>query len=199
MEIPSPLQLTHGAEPFDDPDWIYEIKHDAFRALAVLERGHCRFFSRKKQKLHGFRNLREGLVNAVNADTAILDGELGVTDHLGRTMFASLMKRHHQIRYFAFDLLWLNGQDLRALPVITRKEKLKRILPTSSPHTLYLDHVQGAGRRLHALACQLDLADIVAKPANSRYENPPGRSWIKIKNPTYSQKEGRGDLFTRAG
>jgi bifunctional non-homologous end joining protein LigD len=199
MEIPSPLQLTQRAEPFDDPNWIYEIKHDGFRALAVIERGQCRLFSRKKHKLYGFRTLRERLVKEINADTAILDGELGVTDHLGRTVFAFLMKRHHQIRYFAFDLLWLNGMDLRALPVIKRKEQLKRILPTSSPHILYVDHVKGAGRRLYSLACQLDLEGIVAKPANSRYEDPPGRGWIKIKNPAYSQKEGRGDLFKRTG
>jgi ATP-dependent DNA ligase len=73
-----------------------KLSMTGFRALAVLERGQCRSFSWKKHKLHGFRHLGEGLVKKVNADTAILDGELGVTDHLGRTVFASLMKRQHQ-------------------------------------------------------------------------------------------------------
>jgi bifunctional non-homologous end joining protein LigD len=89
---------------------------------------------------------------------------------------------------------------LTKLPLLTRKDKLKRILPSRSPHVLYVDHSRGNGTALYRLACQLDLEGIVAKRADSRYEDTPnGRNWIKIKNPAYSQKEGTGDLFKRAG
>jgi bifunctional non-homologous end joining protein LigD len=168
--------------------------------LAVIDHGQCRLFSGKKHRLTGHQDLRAALVKEVRADATILDGELAVVDHLGRSVFADMMQRRHAARYFAFDLLSLNGQDLRQLPLLTRKEKLKRILPSRSPHVLYVDHSRGNGTALYRLACQLDLEGIVAKRADSRYEdNPNGRNWIKIKNPAYSQKEGRGDLFKRAG
>jgi ATP-dependent DNA ligase len=61
MVIPTPLTLVSQGQPFDDPDWLYEIKHDGFRALAVVENGRCRFFSRNKHRLTGFRDLAEAL------------------------------------------------------------------------------------------------------------------------------------------
>ena len=194
------MTLVQQPQPFDDWDWIFELKHDGFRALAVIERGQCRFFSRKKHRLTGHQDLRAALVKEVNAEAAILDGELVVVDHLGRSVFAEMVRRRHPARYFAFDLLSLNGEDLTKLPLLARKEKLKRILPSRSPHVLYVDHSRGNGTALYRLACQLDLEGIVAKRAASKYaDNPNVRDWIKIKNPAYSQKEGRGDLFKRAG
>jgi bifunctional non-homologous end joining protein LigD len=200
MVIPQPMSLDQQPQPFDDWDWVYEIKHDGCRAFAVIQHGQCRFISRKKHKLTGHQNLRSALVKEVNAETALLDGELVVVDHLGRSVFGDLMQRRHLARYFAFDLLSLNGEDLTKLPLLTRKAKLKRILPSPSPHILYVDHSRGNGTALYRLACQLDLEGIVAKRADGRYEdNPNVRNWIKIKNPAYSQKEGRRDLFKRAG
>jgi len=120
-----------------------------FRALAVIEQGQCRFLSRKKHKLTGHQDLRTALVKEVNAETAILDGELVVVDHLGRSVFADMMQRRHPARYFAFDLLSLNGEDLTKLPLLARKEKLKRILPSRSAHVLYVDHSRGNGTALY--------------------------------------------------
>lgn len=92
------------------------------------------------------------------------------------------------------------GEDLRKLALSTRKDKLRRLLPSRSSHVLYVDQTKGTGQRLFELACQLDLEGIVAKRAASTYgQNVTGEDWIKIKNPNYSQKEGRGDLFKRAG
>jgi len=154
--------------------------------------GKCRQKYRSKH--------REALAREVNVETAILDCELGVPDHLGRTVFAAMMKRRHEARYFGFDLLWLNGEDLRGVPLLTRKQQLRRILPGRSPHVLYVDHTRGSGTELYRLACQLDLEGIVCKRADSPYEeNARSPHWIKIKNPAYSQKEGRGDLFKKAG
>lgn len=200
MVIPTPMPLGQQSKPFDHPDWLYEIKHDGFRALAVIEEGRCRFFSRNKHRLTGFRELGEGIVKELNVDNAILDGELAATDELGRTVFAALMHRSQQARFFAFDLLWLNDRDLRLLPLFARKRQLKRILPARSAHMLYVDHTKEVGTELFRLACQLDLEGIVAKRADSTYvDDPRCRDWIKVKNPTYSQKDGRGDLFKRTG
>lgn len=150
------MTLIRQPTPFDDPEWIFEIKHDGFRAFAVIERGHCRFISRKKFKLYGLRDLAAALAREVSAETAILDGELAVPDHLGRTVFAAMMKGGHEARYFGFDLVSLNGEDLRQLPLLTRKQRLRRILPTRSPHVLYVNHARGSGTDLYRFAYQLD-------------------------------------------
>jgi bifunctional non-homologous end joining protein LigD len=199
MKVPSPALFRLQKTPFDDPDWIFEIKHDGFRAMAVIEQGTCRFMSRKKQPLYGFRALGDALVNEVTAQTAILDGELVVADELGRTVFASMMKREHEpVLYFAFDLLWLNGKDLRELPLLRRKKVLKRILPSHSSHVLYVDHTIKDGQWLYQCACQLDLEGIVAKHGASPYQGKRSiHTWIKIKNPDYTQKQGRGEWFDR--
>src|SRR5690349_6149573 len=125
--IPTPKPLVKEAQPFDDSDWLFEIKHDGFRALALIDGGHCWFVSRKKRRFYGFRDLASTLALEVNAEMAVLDGELAVPDHRGRTLVAAMKKHRQQARYYAFDLLWLNGEDLRTLPLIARKEKLKHI------------------------------------------------------------------------
>jgi bifunctional non-homologous end joining protein LigD len=110
------------------------------------------------------------------------------------------MQRSKEIHYLAFDLLWLNGRDLRPLPLLARKDKLKRLLPARSPHMLYVDHVRATGTELYQVVCQLDLEGIVAKKADSPYEdNWSNPYWLKIKNADYSQNEGRGDFFKRGG
>jgi len=199
MKIPSLAPLRRQTEPFDDPDWIYEIKHDGFRALAIIERGTCRFFSRKNHTLAGYRELGEAVAREAKARTAILDGELVVANPEGRTVFASMMQRgRHPVRYFAFDLLWLDGKDLRLLPLLRRKALLKRILPSRSAHLLYVRHLKGKGRWLYQRVCELDLEGIVAKHGASVYQARQSRnSWIKIKNPEYSQKAGRHEWFDR--
>ena len=122
-----------------------------------------------------------------------------MTDPHGRTIFASMMQRGgHDVRPLAFDLLWLNGVDLRALPLLRRKTMLKRILPSRSAYVLYVDHTRGNGRWLYQRACEMDLEGIVAKHTASSYQDRLSRhSWIKIKNPEYSQKEGRSEWFDR--
>jgi bifunctional non-homologous end joining protein LigD len=199
MKIPSLAPLRQQTEPFDDPDWIYEIKHDGFRALAMIEQGTCRFVSRKNHALAGYRELGAAVAHEVKAKTAILDGELVVTDPEGRTVFASMMQRgRHPVRYFAFDLLWLDGKDVRLLPLLRRKALLKRILPSRSAHLLYVRHLTGKGQWLYERVCELDLEGIVAKRGASIYQARRSHDmWIKIKNPDYSQKEGRHEWFDR--
>ena len=79
----------------------------------------------EEHRLTGYRDLREALVKAVNGGQVILHGELVVTDHLGRRNFGAMRARRNQVRFFAFDLLHLNGEDLRAVPLVKRKERLK--------------------------------------------------------------------------
>ena len=80
-----------------------------------------------------------------------------MTDHLGRSNFAATIARRNQVRFFAVDLLHLNGGDLRGVPLVKRKESLKRILPSRSPHVLYVDYTRSSGGSYAASAASLTL------------------------------------------
>jgi bifunctional non-homologous end joining protein LigD len=97
----------------------------------------------------------------------------------------------------AFDLLYLNGKDLRMLPLIERKALLKKLLRRKRSRILYLDHVEDDGRLLFEKIVKMDLEGIVCKRKDSPYKvtEKPSRYWIKVKNSRYSQLEGREQLF----
>jgi ATP-dependent DNA ligase len=104
-----------------------------------------------------------------------------------------LLFRRRQCVFIAFDLLYLNGKDLRRLPLIHRKAALKKLLKGTRSRILYLDHVEGAGRLLFEQIIAMDLEGIVCKRKDSPYKvtEKPSRYWIKVKNSRYSQLEGR--------
>ena len=122
---------------------------------------------------------------------AVLDGEIVHLDAEGKPRFYDLMRRHTPQHYYAFDLLWQDGRDLRELPLIERKRRLKRVI---CPPVLYVDHFEAHGMDLFKAACDNDLEGIVAKLAAGRYE-PAATTWVKIKNRAYSQADGRADFF----
>lgn len=95
--------------------------------------------------------------------------------------------------FYAFDLLWLDGKDLRSRPLIERKRLLRSIVPEQPSVMLYTEHIEGYGVAFFRLACERDLKGIVAKAKHGAY----GEKWFKIRNPGYSQYEGRRELFER--
>jgi bifunctional non-homologous end joining protein LigD len=190
--IPVPLKLY--GEVFDDPEWIYEIKHDGFRALAFIEHGACRLVSRWENEFRRFPSLGQSLVAALAPHSAVLEGEIVCVNQEGHSVFADLMQARSAPSFYAYDLLRLDAEDLRILPLIERKKRLKQLLPKGASGLRYVDHVHGQGTTLFELACQHDLEGIVCKLATAPYD-PAVASWIKVKNPTYSQLQGRGELF----
>ena len=114
----------------------------------------------------------------------------------GRPNFAALMSRRGALAYMAFDLLLLDDVDLRELPLVDRKRRLRRLL-RESQSVRYVSHVRTSGRAFFEAACRLDLEGIVSKPAAAPYVCEPS-PWRKVLNPTYSQKtERRFELFDR--
>jgi bifunctional non-homologous end joining protein LigD len=113
----------------------------------------------------------------------------------GRINFWDLMRGRGTLAYAAFDILWLNGRDLRHLPLTRRKKRLERLIPVSVGALSRMPCFEADGRELFEAACRLDLEGIVAKRKGDAYgaETP----WYKIKNPTYTQAEGRRELFER--
>ena len=162
----SPSPLTALKEPIGHPNWIYELKH----AWLV---------SRKGKKFRQFDPLLKQVLRSLKGQRAILDGEIVVLDEKGRSNFYDLMARRGEPRYYAFDLVWLNGQDLRTKPLLEHKRRLRRLIPPNDSHLLYVDHLEGDGARFFELVCAEDLEGIICKPGTSRYPF----TWIKVKNP----------------
>jgi bifunctional non-homologous end joining protein LigD len=115
-------------------------------------------------------------------------------------VFNDLLFRRRECVFFAFDLLFLNGEDLRTLSLIERKVRLKRLLRRKQSPVLYVDPLETRGRQFFEKVCELDLEGMVAKRKTATYRQTekPSPYWIKIKNQRYSQCEGREELFTRA-
>ena len=129
----------------------------------------------------------------------MLDGEIACVDGAGRPVFRDLLFRRRECVFVAFDLLYLNGKDLRTQPLTHRKAALKKLLRRKRSRILNLDHVEGDGRLLFDQIVKLDLEGIVCKRKDSPYKvtEQPSRYWIKVKNSRYSQLEGREELFER--
>ena len=212
-----PMQLVQRAEPFDDPSSIFEVKFDGFRALAYVEQGKCRLVSRKDNTYQSFTDLcawigqhlkaKDAILDGevvcawigqhLKAKDAILDGEVVCLDEAGRSVFNDLFYRKGEVYFYAFDLLWLNGKDLRDQPLLKRKARLKKLLPEPPSYLLYMDHVKSSGCELYRTVCEMDLEGIVAKKKDGPYSDTRSNRWIKIKNPSYSQSEGRQEQFRR--
>jgi bifunctional non-homologous end joining protein LigD len=144
------------APPFSHPDWIFEIKWDGFRSLAHVEHGRCKLISRNGNEFKSFRSLNDSLGTQLK-HSVVIDGEVVCLGDDGKSRFYDLLFRHGEPRFMAFDLLWCDGQDLRYSALTERKQRLRSILPPSSEHVLYCDHVERDGDSLFRLACDNDL------------------------------------------
>jgi bifunctional non-homologous end joining protein LigD len=189
-----PMLASITEEPFDDPNWLFEIKWDGYRAIAFIENGSVHLVSRNQNDLTPrYSELRE-LAKFIKAKNAILDGEVVVLDDQGRPSFSLMQQRtglrghgrqtapRHDlpILYYVFDLIYLDGYDLRRVALDDRKRVLREIL---APNEMvrYSDHYAGQGIALFNAAKQKSLEGILAKKCNSCYEERRSREWLKIK------------------
>lgn len=178
-----PMLATLVDKPFDQKDWIFEIKWDGYRALAEIDEGNVLLYSRNQQSFNErFSPITQALKTIKNR--TVLDGEIVALTPEGRPSFQFLQnyQKAHQgaLVYYVFDILYLDGYDLRPLPLIQRKEILKNILP-SSPHIQYCEHIESKGILFFQEATKLQLEGIIAKEKNSPYVERRSRSWLKIK------------------
>jgi len=189
------MPLKRHRQAFSHSDWLFEIKHDGFRALAFVSKGRCRLVSRNGNEFKSFAALSAGIAQELKAKSAVLDGEIACMDEQGRSQFNELLFHRGEPRFYAFDLLWCNGRDLRYDALHERKRQLKALIPTRQ-HLLYCDHLDANGEHLFSFVRENDLEGIVAKPKNSPYQFTDTHTyWLKIKNPSYTQALGRDDLF----
>lgn len=193
-----PMRLSRRSKPFDSDDFLFELKHDGFRSLAFIESGGCQLVSRNGHSFTKFGDLCASIAESVRAKNAVLDGEIVCLDSTGRSVFNDLLFRRGEDCYFyAFDLLFTDVEDIRILPLIDRKRQLRKLIPRKPSRLLYTNHIERRGCELFESVCRMDLEGIVAKRKDSRYRvtEKPSPHWIKIKNPNYSQAEGRQEMF----
>jgi bifunctional non-homologous end joining protein LigD len=190
-----PMLAEPGHEPFDDPAWRFEPKLDGVRTLAYVETGETRLVSRRGRDQTATYPELARLAEHVNALAAVVDGEIVATDEQGRPSFERLqqrmnlvgdrdierMRRQIPVVLFAFDLLWLDGEDLTGEPLEARRERLEGIV-TEGPRIRLTAFLDGAGKRMFELSKELGFEGVLAKRLGSRYH--PGRrspDWRKIK------------------
>jgi bifunctional non-homologous end joining protein LigD len=189
-----PMLATAAAKPFDDPNWLFEIKWDGYRAVAFIEDGRVRMVSRNQNDLSAqFPELRD-LARFVKAERAVLDGEIVALDDEGRPSFSLMQQRtgfrpgKHRLPgregvpvvYYAFDLIYLDGYDLRRVPLDQRKQLLESVIENSSV-IHFSDHYPERGLTLFEAAKQRGLEGIVAKKRSSTYDERRSSEWLKIK------------------
>ena len=188
-----PMLATSVEKPFDDPEWLFEIKWDGYRAVSFLQDGKVRLVSRNQNELTGeFPELHE-LSKLIKAKNAVLDGEVVALDEQGRASFSLMQqrtgirkggrrvgaRRELQIVYYIFDLLYVDGFDLRRVQLEQRKQVLAQIIAPSEL-VRYSDHFP-QGLALFEVAKQKGLEGILAKKRASHYEERRSREWLKIK------------------
>jgi bifunctional non-homologous end joining protein LigD len=170
--------------PFDDQEWLFEVKWDGYRALAYLDH-EVRLRSRSNQS---FNALFSSIVKELSKikHQAILDGEVVVLDRRGKSDFQLIQNYQRRgsgnLCYCVFDLLFLDGKDLRAFPLIKRKQMLKKLL-ASVPLSIirYSDHVESKGKAFFQEAVKQGIEGIMAKRKESHYLSSRSSSWLKIK------------------
>ena len=190
-----PMLATLIDKPFDDDNWLYEVKWDGYRAVVFLDGKSVRLISRNQNDLTAaYPELRD-IPKWVKATTAILDGEIVALDEQGRPSFSLMQQRTGvgeggrrirrtrvdiPIAYYAFDLLYLDGYDLMQVDLEARKQRLSEIV-SANELLRYSDHYIGQGTALFQAAAQRGLEGIVAKRRNSCYEQKRSSEWLKIK------------------
>jgi bifunctional non-homologous end joining protein LigD len=180
-----PMLATLTNQPFDRPGWLFELKWDGFRAIGEVVKGRVQVYSRNQKSLHTrFPPIVEALGRLKH--DVVFDGEIVALDEHGQAQFQLLQNYQRtgqgRLAYSVFDLLYLDGHDLRGLPLIHRKELLSRVIPRSAL-IRYSDHVENDGKAFFAAAAQRGLEGIVAKNGASPYrEATRSLDWLKVKS-----------------
>jgi bifunctional non-homologous end joining protein LigD len=164
--------------------WLHEIKHDGFRVIARKKGAQVRLYSRPGNDLtYRFPLIVDTLVR-LRSRSCILDGEAVACDDNGVASFERVRYRHHDesIFLYAFDLIELNGDDLRPDPLEGRKATLEIILAKAGPGIRFNEHMKGDGETVFRHACKLGLEGIVSKRKDSAYRSGRSSDWLKMKN-----------------
>jgi len=168
-------------------DWLYELKYDGYRIVAYMEGNSVRLCTRNGRDYTGrFPEIASSLSVWAAGRAMVLDGEMVVTDASGKTNFQALQNymknpRSPNLIYIVFDLLALDGLDIRGYRLVDRKKMLEALLKDAPQNLRYSRHVRGKGQESLAAACEAGLEGIIGKKADSVYNGTRNANWIKLK------------------
>lgn len=186
-----PCCPTAKKVPPSGDGWVHEIKFDGYRCQAQFYDGAARIFTRRGHDWASRMPTIAASITAIPVNNIVLDGELVAVDAKGNAVFyelpSGLSSKPTRVKarliYYAFDLLYLDGFDLRGAGLIERKRVLAALLAEAKGTQLikYVDHFDGDGATVLAHACKLGLEGIVSKRADSRYRSGRRPEWVKVK------------------
>jgi bifunctional non-homologous end joining protein LigD len=190
-----PMLATLTARPFDNPDWLFELKMDGMRALVIRDGEKLEMRTRNNRSLTERFPAMASSLKELPADSMVLDGEIVALDENGHSRFELLQPRIHLSRahdvanaddqnpvyYYAFDLLFINGYDLARFPLEQRKAVLRKLIPTNDGWVRFNDHIEARGKDFFEVVSKRGLEGIVAKHRTSPYQQTRSRYWLKIK------------------
>lgn len=168
-------------------DWVFELKYDGYRIVAFAQSGKAKLFSRNNTDFTSkFKQITKSIEEFSAGRAMVLDGEVVISDEQGRSDFQALQNflkssSDKKLAYMVFDLLALDGKDLRKRPLIERKAMLEDLLKTAPANLVFSEHVQGHGEKCFWVAESLGMEGIVGKRANSSYIGGRTEDWIKLK------------------
>jgi len=202
-----PMKATLVDAPFDDPGWIYEIKWDGYRAIAIIDKGQADLISRNNLPFDQFSPIND-LLKSWNLN-AVLDGEIVALNEQGNANFGALQNwrntKSAKLVYFVFDILWFEGKELTGLPLYQRQEILRAVLPTDNELIKLSQSFAVDGVEFFESAKKMKLEGIIAKRADSTYSSDArSRDWLKIKAKRrqevviagFTRNEGTGKYFS---
>ncbi|MGN1201561.1 MAG: DNA ligase D [Candidatus Caccovivens sp.] len=178
---------TFVTKPPSSKNWLFEIKFDGFRTLAFLEDGKARLVSRNNKDFTSkFKEIADALEDFSKGRAMVLDGEIVVFDERGRSDFGALQSylkspNGKSLVYIVFDILALDGVDLRQRPLIERKKKLQEALKYTPENIVVSDFVEGKGDECFDVAQKLGLEGIIGKNKKSAYHGERNEDWVKCK------------------
>jgi bifunctional non-homologous end joining protein LigD len=182
-----PCIPTRATEPPIAGRWIHEVKHDGYRLIARCEgnrvvlrtRGGFNWADRYPRIVRS--------VLALRISSIVLDGEVAYITREGISDFDALHtgRNDEWTSLLAFDLLEVGGSDMRELPLLERKRRLKKLLSTRDDGIQFVDHLVGNGANIFEHACRMGPEGIVSKRADSPYRAGRSKNWLKVKNPSH--------------
>jgi bifunctional non-homologous end joining protein LigD len=182
----SPMLATLHDEAFDDKNWIFEIKWDGYRAVAEIDHGNVKLYSRNGLSFLGLYPRVAKALSKIKGE-AVLDGEIVVFNQNNKPDFQKLQQYGDRgdlaIAYYVFDCISYKGKSLTHLPLLERKTIAKQIIPANDNVIRYSDHVEEHGKEFFEKVTGMDLEGMIAKRGDSIYqEGKRSRDWLKIKN-----------------
>jgi bifunctional non-homologous end joining protein LigD len=194
-----PCIPTRGTKVPGHPDWIHEVKQDGFRLIVQRDGDRARLFTRNDYDWTSRYPLIVEAARRIKTNQFVIDGEAVLLGVDGISDFDGLYSGKHndEIQLYAFDILALDGEDLRKLPLHLRKNNLARLLARRADGVHLAPFEQGEiGPDLFRAACNMMIEGLVSKRRDSLYRAGPSRDWVKVKNPKSSAMNRAKDAFS---